>query len=151
MLRCAAPPDLDRLVTLEHRCFAGDRLSRRSFRHLLSRGNAVTLVDEQDGRLRGYALVLYHRAHRLARLYSLAVAPDCRRQGVASRLLAAVEQAARAQERVKLRLEVRQDNLVSLAFYRQRGYRQFGRHRGYYEDRMDALRLEKELIPRCAI
>lgn len=151
MLRRAVPPDLDQLVMLEHGCFAGDRLSRRSFRHLLSRGNAVMLVDEQDGRLRGYALVLYHRAHRLARLYSLAVAPDCRRQGIARRLLAAVEQAARAQERVKLRLEVRQDNLVSLAFYRQRGYRPFGRRRGYYEDRMDALRLEKDLVPQRVI
>ncbi|HAD44322.1 MAG TPA: ribosomal-protein-alanine acetyltransferase, partial [Alcanivorax sp.] len=31
--RPARPEDLDALVDLEQRCFDGDRLSRRSFRH----------------------------------------------------------------------------------------------------------------------
>src|SRR6202011_2581288 len=34
--------------------------------------------------------------------------------------------------------------------YRQSGYREFGRHRCYYEDGADALRFEKRLIPDAA-
>ena len=46
MLRHATLDDIDALLKIENLCFATDRLSRRSFRHLLTRGNAATLVDE---------------------------------------------------------------------------------------------------------
>ena len=49
MLRCATLDDIPDLLTVETQCFTTDRLSRRSFRHLLTRGNAVTLLDEHDG------------------------------------------------------------------------------------------------------
>jgi ribosomal protein S18 acetylase RimI-like enzyme len=45
----------------------------------------------------------------------------------------------------RLRLEIRADNAASLALFKRRGYRRFGRHAGYYHDGMDAVRLEKAL------
>lgn len=78
MIRPATLDDLDALVAIEERCFDSDRLSRRSFRHLLTRGRAITLVIERDGRLCGYSMALCNTGTSLGRLYSFAVDPGCR-------------------------------------------------------------------------
>ena len=147
MPRPATLDDLSALLAIEQRCFATDRLSRRSFRHLLTRGNAVTLLDEADGRIRGYVLLLFSRGTSMARLYSIAVHPDFGRRGIADRLLEAAETAALERDCVSMRLEIRRDNSASLALFCRHGYRQFDEVLDYYEDHMDALRFEKRLVP----
>lgn len=147
MIRKATIQDLDALVALENRCFTIDRISRRSFRHLLTKANAVTLVAEPDGTIAGYATVLFNMGTSLARLYSIAVDSEFRGQGVGERLVAACEQSALDGDCVVLRLEVRSDNSASLSLFHRLGYRQFGHYDDYYEDHMDALRFEKELVP----
>jgi len=132
-------------VALEQRCFTLDRISRRSFRHLLTKGHADCRVAEAAGRLVGYALVLYSRGTGLARLYSIAVDPDARRLGVGTALLRAAEAAAQAAGAVELRLEVRPDNAGAIASYRAAGFRPFGSFADYYEDHADALRMAKRL------
>lgn len=145
-LRPAAPADLPDLLRLEERCFSGDRLSRRSFQHLLTRGHAINLVAEgADGRLSGYAVVLLHGRTSLARLYSLAIDPELRGKGMGRCLLQAAEAAALAEDRTVLRLEVRADNAVAIALYRASGYRAFATVPDYYEDGAPALRMEKRL------
>ena len=147
MLRCATLDDLPALLAVETQCFTTDRLSRRSFRHLLTRGNAVALIDEHDGRLRGYVLLLFSRGASMARLYSIAVHPDFAGRGVGDRLLESAESAALERDCVLMRLEIRRDNPASLALFRRHGYRQFKEVLDYYEDHMAALRFEKRLVP----
>ncbi len=147
MLRCATLDDIPALLSVETLCFTTDRLSRRSFRHLLTRGNAVTLLDEHDGRLRGYVLLLFSRSASIARLYSIAVHPDFARRGVGDRLLETAETAALEHDCVSMRLEIRRDNPASLALFLRHGYRQFKEVLDYYEDQMTALRFEKRLAP----
>lgn len=146
-IRPARIEDLDRLVQIENRSFTTDRFSRRTFRYLLTRANAVTLVAEADGRIIGYAMVLFHRGTFLARLYSLAVDPACRSLGVGSKLIEAAERLALAHDCVTLRLEVRQDNLSAIRLYQQHGYKPQETVPDYYEDHMNALRMEKFLAP----
>jgi ribosomal protein S18 acetylase RimI-like enzyme/predicted double-glycine peptidase len=147
MLRKATIQDLDALVALENRSFQTDRLSRRSFRHLLTRANAVTLVVEEQKVMAGYVTVLFNAGTSLARLYSIAVDEAFRGRGIARELVLGAEQAALDGECVVLRLEVRRDNDASLTLFRKLGYRQFGHYLDYYEDHMEALRFEKELVP----
>ena len=64
---------------------------------------------------------------------NVAVRPDCRRQGVAQALLAALEARARALLLSFLTLEVRESNAPALALYEKCGYRTAGRRRNYYE------------------
>ena len=89
MIRKATLHDLEALVALENRSFTTDRLSRRSFRHLLTKAHAVTLVDELEGRLAGYATLLFNMGTSLARLYSISMDSEWRCNGVAQRLVVA--------------------------------------------------------------
>ncbi|TPW13391.1 MAG: GCN5-like N-acetyltransferase, partial [Halothiobacillaceae bacterium] len=145
MIRPATLMDLDRLVTIEDACFTTDRLSRRSFRHLLTKGNAATLVEEVGGQIRGYVMLLFSNYTSLARLYSLAVDPGYQHKGVGLLLVEAAEQSALERECVSMRLEIRQDNSASIQLFQKMGYKQFDLIPGYYEDQMAALRFEKSL------
>jgi ribosomal protein S18 acetylase RimI-like enzyme len=147
-LRPGSLADLGGLVALEQRVFAGDRLTRRSFRRFLDSACAALIVAEDDGILAGYALVLFRDASAVARLYSIAVAPQYGGRALGASLLAAAEAAAIARERFILRLEVHEKNDKAIARYRKAGYTVFGRHFNYYADRGHALRFEKRLAPR---
>ena len=144
-IRNAVPADAEPLAVLEQAVFDTDRISRRSFRTLIERPTAVTLIAEEDGRLLGYAMILFRAGTGLARLYSLAVAPEARGKGAGRKLLEAAEKAADDHDRFLLRLEVREDNGTAIALYKQAGYRRIGRQADYYADGMAALRMEKIL------
>lgn len=146
MIRPATLGDIPQLVEIEKVCFDSDRLSRRNFRYMLTKGHADTLVAEQDGRLVGYAMVLFHRGTSLARLYSIAVTQEARQGGLGRRLVAAAEDAALAHDCIYMRLEIRVDNKASLRLFESMGYQQFGRYMQYYDDLSDAVRLEKRLV-----
>ncbi len=144
--RSAGPGDVPALVALENSCFDEDRLSRRSFRRFIEMPRDRLIVAEQDGTLVGYSLIFMHRATRLARIYSIAVSPHCRGQGLGEQLLRESERLAAEAGRIVMRLEVRRDNAAAIALYRRLGYRQFGTYRDYYADHEDALRFERRIL-----
>jgi [ribosomal protein S18]-alanine N-acetyltransferase len=146
-IRRARADDLVRLVEIENAVFATDRMSARQWRRHVANPAADVLVAEREGAIVGAAVVFFHANHRIARLYSIAVAPEARGAGVGEELLAAAERNARKREREKFRLEVRTDNAAARRLYERRGYRVFGTKPGYYEDGADAARYEKALSP----
>jgi ribosomal protein S18 acetylase RimI-like enzyme len=143
VIRPALLTDLNQLVALETRCFDTDQLSRRSFKHWITTEHRALLVADMEGALVGYILIIYHPGTRLARVYSLAVEPKHRGQGIAKLLMAAGEQAASDAGRLYLRLEVSVDNTSAIKLYEWLGYQKFGFYRDYYEDHKDALRYQK--------
>lgn len=147
MYRLATTADVPALSELEERSFQSDRLSARSFRRLLSVGNAALVLDEEAGQIRAYGLVLFRRGTVLARLYSFAVDPKLRGRGLGRRLLEECERIACERGAIYMRLEVRSDNEAAIAMYRDMGYRKFSVAEDYYEDHMDAQRMEKLLVP----
>ncbi|WP_439814253.1 GNAT family N-acetyltransferase/peptidase C39 family protein [Zavarzinia sp. CC-PAN008] len=151
-IRPACLDDLDPLLALEAESFDGDRITERAFRHLLTKGNAATLVataDEKPG-LQGYLTLLFHGGSALARVYSIAVSREARGSGVSAALLTAAEQAAIARGCAAIRLETRIDNHRAQKVFAAAGYRAFGRYPDYYEDHADAVRMEKILLPAVA-
>jgi len=84
------------------------------------------LVAELDGRLAGYIRLkpvtpLRENTHVLG-IVGLAVAPGDRRRGVASALLAAAEQHARARGARKLSLRVLGTNETAMRLYERHGF-----------------------------
>jgi [ribosomal protein S18]-alanine N-acetyltransferase len=137
--------DLEALLALEQAAFTTDRMSRRSFRRFINTPSAAMIVADEDGRLSGYALVLFRPASAIARLYSIAVASAASGKGFGSMLLAAVEGAARRRDCTALRLEVHEQNAAAIKRYREAGFQQFGIYPDYYDGRGTALRFEKPL------
>jgi ribosomal-protein-alanine acetyltransferase len=151
VIREARQTDLDALTNLENHSFTGDRLTRRNLRHLIGKGNATLLVDEEAGKVRGYALVLYKERSQGARLYSIVVGREFRGLGLGRELLKAAEKDALQNGCSTMRLEVRKDNPTAVGLYRRHGYAELGSIPDYYEDHMEALRFEKGLSPRPAV
>lgn len=144
-IRTARPSDVDDLAAIENAVFPTDRISRRSFRQLIERETAETLIAESDGMVAGYAIILFRKGSGVARLYSIATGPGREGQGIGRLLLDKAEDVAFEHDRMMLRLEVREDNARAIRIYEQSGYRRIGRETDYYEDGAPALRYEKTL------
>ena len=125
-IRAALAADIDALLAIENAAFSTDRISRRSFRLLIESDTAAVLVAEREGGLAGYCVVLYRRGSGVARLYSIASAENAAGQGIGKRLLQAAEDAAYENDRLILRLEVREDNPRPITLYEKNGHRRIG-------------------------
>lgn len=98
--------------------------------------------------LEGNALVgfgIMHYGEEKAHLSLLAVHASRRESGVGAQLMDWLEKCAATAGCSRIELEARADNRVALAFYGLRGYRRFATASGYYQGRIDAFRLAKEL------
>jgi ribosomal-protein-alanine N-acetyltransferase len=78
-------------------------------------------------------------------IFTIAVHPDARRQGLARALLDAVEASWRAHCVVTGWLEVRVDNPGAIALYEATGWTRTGVRRGYYDDGTDAVVMQRTL------
>ena len=143
MIRSAVPADVGAVVGLERTCLGDDAWSRG----LVEQGLAANiptvsyLVAELDGAVVGHAVA--SAAGEDAELQRIAVDPAHRRRGLASELLAAVEEHAADTGATRLLLEVRDDNVTAAAFYASRGFAEVGRRRAYYRDGAAAVVLGK--------
>ena len=144
-LRQATPEDARQLFSIEVASFSSDRLNLRRLKHWIKAENRVMTVAVVDGDVVAYGLALLHRGTRLARLYSIAVLPSARGLGISKLLLNDLENQAADHGRLFMRLEVAKDNAAALALYKNHGYKVFGTYKEYYEDRSDALRMQKRI------
>lgn len=95
------------------------------------------LVVREIGEVVAYAVVSV--AGDVAELQRIAVDPDHRRSGHATRLLADVVRRAAADGAARLLLEVREDNAAALAFYAASGFAELDRRPRYYRDGATAV------------
>ena len=85
-----------------------------------------------------------------AHLMLLGVQSTLRRRGLGTRLLDWLEAAARVAGIERIDVECRSDNPGAIAFYRHQGYRVQGVVPHYYQGRIDAVRMAKDLVLREA-
>ncbi len=104
-------------------------------------------VLAQGDQLEGFGIMQY-LDDDAAHLVLLAVSPVLRHQGMGRQLLAWLEQSAYVAGSTSIRLECRADNINAIAFYRHLGYRQVDTVKGYYEGRVNAVRLLKQQVAR---
>jgi ribosomal protein S18 acetylase RimI-like enzyme len=147
-IRRARSEDAAAILTLEE-LFPGDRMSLRSVRRFLRAPNARIWVAVLDGAVVGNLILLGRKDSRVARIYSVVMAPQARGRRLAERLVLAAESEARHLGLDRISLEVRMDNAPARGLYTKLGYAEVLRLTGYYEDGADGLRLVKPLRRRA--
>ncbi|MGH7712639.1 MAG: ribosomal protein S18-alanine N-acetyltransferase [Gemmatimonadaceae bacterium] len=148
-VRSAQYDDLDAIVQIEQMSFS-DAWSEASFRSLLGRSEVTFVVATQssDSSEEVVAYVVATFAADQGEIANLAVRPDLRRSGHASKLLDFVHREAARRHVVSMWLEVRESNHAARALYGAHGYREMGRRARYYEDPLeDALVLSRNIHP----
>ena len=81
------------------------------------------------------------------RLMNLAVRQDCRRQGIASRLVRYAMEEGITQGTTRALLEVRAGNHVGRQLYQALGFRQYGCRRSYYTNpHEDAILMQLQMV-----
>lgn len=146
-LRPMRQTDVDAVVPLERRLFAGDPpWSAGQFRSELARvpDRRWYVVAERDGELAGYAGASF--AIDTAEIQTLAVAPAHQRRGLGTLLLETLVAEAVRRGARELLLEARADNEAALALYAKHGFERIAVRRGYYgAGRYDGVVLRRRL------
>ncbi|MHA6288573.1 ribosomal protein S18-alanine N-acetyltransferase [Maricaulis sp. CAU 1757] len=144
-VRPATSEDLDRIDQIEAASFTADRFPRRNLRRMLLAGRTRFVVADADRGLGGYAALSLRRGSTVARLYSLAIDPASRRQGIGQALLAACRDIARKAGRTCLSLEVRASNKAAISLYQGAGFCLREERKAYYEDGETAWVMQLDL------
>ena len=145
-LRQATPDDLDAIMALERASFPTDAWSAAMMREELASPHSHYLVDEEGGRLLGYAGLRAPHGARDADIQTIAIAEAARGRGRGRGLLRALLAEASARRVHDVFLEVRADNPVAQALYVSEGFAEVGRRPRYYQpDDVDAVVMRLEL------
>lgn len=142
------PDDFTPLYALEEQCFEpADRFSRRYMRSLVTRANSATWIAEEQGTIKGFAIVEWRerRNEIAAYIQTLEVDPNFRRHGAGRELLARIEASARSAGAALIRLHVEAANAAAIRLYESQGYRCEGRRENYYPEGRAALLYVKPL------
>ncbi|HEX2435120.1 MAG TPA: ribosomal protein S18-alanine N-acetyltransferase [Solirubrobacterales bacterium] len=121
--------DLPSVLSIERRSFPTP-WSLAMFVLELSKPSGICLAAATEQGLTGY--LVCSRYADVWHLMNVAVAPETRRQGIATMLMHRLfEQAG---DDARFTLEVRTSNEEAIAMYRRFGFRPAGRRRRYYHD-----------------
>jgi ribosomal protein S18 acetylase RimI-like enzyme len=136
VVRAAKRDDLSAAVALERTCFGdgGFSLTKRQLQYLYRRPTAVFLVAEQGGEVvaEGVALVRQHKRGLSGRIYSLAVCPDSRGQGIGEALVRALVEELTSRGVRRTYLEVETTNAGATGLYERLGFERIGTLSDYY-------------------
>ncbi len=144
-IREARRTDLDAVVALERESFRVP-WKRDYFDVEIGAPFRFNLVahDEKDD-LAGYVFCAF--AGGEVHVNKIAVVPDQRRRGLATRLMEEVFTYARAIKALEIYLEVRVSNTPARLFYEGLGFLEAGRRAHYYLDGEDALVMVRRTPP----
>ena len=122
---------LDEVSELERICFSvpwSRNMLAEELDNLLS---AFLVALDDNDKVVGYAgvQIILDEGY----ITNVAVRPECRRQGIAAKLLQVFLDFAKANKLAFLTLEVRASNYDAIALYGSRGFRSVGRRKNYYE------------------
>jgi len=128
-VRRLAYSDLPAVISIERRSFPAP-WSLAMFVLELSKPSGICLAATEADELLGY--LVCSRYDRVWHLMNVAVAPDRRRRGVASRLISRL--LAEGGGALPFTLEVRVSNREAIAMYERLGFRSAGVRPRYYQD-----------------
>lgn len=142
--------DLNAVLEIQNVCKPVTVWAPQDYKRIASDPRGMILVAEPEEqmpvKLLGYS-VFYHLGDE-AELWSIAVAPRFRRQGIAKSFLQEACRRLSDTGAEKLFLEVRGSNTPALELYHSLGFTLVARRKDYYSNpREDALVMVNKLIP----
>jgi len=147
VLRSMDTRDLDAVLAIENGVYSFP-WSRGNFIDSLAAGYHAQVLEGGAAGIVGYFVAMpgIEELH----LLNITVAPAWQRRGLARQMLDALEAHGRSNGLATLWLEVRESNQRARAVYRQRGFAEVGRRRGYYPaahaKREDAVVMSARLL-----
>ena len=134
---------LDEVAELERICFTTPWSRNMLAEELDNYLSAFLVALDDNDKVAGYAGL--QAVLDEGYITNVAVRPDCRRQGIAGKLLQVFLDFSKGNHLAFLSLEVRASNYDAIALYGSRGFRSVGRRKNYYEHpREDAIIMTKE-------
>ena len=134
---------LDEVAELERVCFTTPWSRNMLAEELDNYLSAFLVALDNNDKVAGYAGL--QAVLDEGYITNVAVRPDCRRQGIAGKLMQVFLDFAKGNHLAFLSLEVRASNYDAIALYGSRGFRSVGRRKNYYEHpREDAIIMTKE-------
>ncbi|PWK37592.1 ribosomal protein S18-alanine N-acetyltransferase [Cupriavidus plantarum] len=136
--------DLSAVAEIEQRAYSHP-WTRGNFENSLKAGHLGLTLRDPTHALVGYAVLMpvVDEMH----LLNITIDPRRQRQGLGRRLLAVALATSHDHRLYTMLLEVRPSNLGAIALYREAGFAEIGRRRGYYpaagQSREDALVLRR--------
>lgn len=105
--------------------------TREAYLEALQNENALYVTAKKEGRLIGCSGIW--QSFETGDICNVAVAPDCRRQGVAEEMLGYLMEQARKRGMEQFTLEVRSANTPAIRLYEKLGFVTEGVRRGFYD------------------
>ena len=142
-IRSMKDQDVEQVAELERICFSTPWSRNMLAEELDNALSAFLVALDESGKVVGYAglQVVLDEGY----ITNVAVRPECRRQGIAGKLLQVFLDFAQGNHLAFLTLEVRASNYDAIALYGSRGFRSVGRRKNYYEHpKEDAIIMTKE-------
>lgn len=131
------------VAEMEQQIFS-DPWSEKSVMETVQQKQSVCFAAEKAGHILGYLLV-YHVADE-AEIARIAVQKEARRQGVAGKLMQALEHYCEEHKMEKLLLDVRESNEAARSFYTKNGFVEDGIRQGFYTNPSeDAVLMSRQL------
>jgi len=129
--------DIAELIKIEKRSFIAP-WTERIFEETLFSPISINFVAKKGDVLLGYIMV--YCVHDEAHILNLAVHPDFRNKGYASRLIASIIEYCLEKNIKEIFLEVRESNTSAQNLYKKHGFETIGKRKCYYiESNEDAL------------
>jgi ribosomal-protein-alanine acetyltransferase len=137
---------LDKLFEIEGQCFEQEAFTKKQIAYLLTDYNTIALAAKTDNDITGFIIaeVEIENSTLYGHVITVNVALAYRRKGIATKLLAEMENIFRQKGITECHLEVREDNKPALRLYQNSGYRKSGRLEKYY-GKKHGLYLKKNL------
>lgn len=123
--------DFPEVLAIEQNCFEYP-WREEDFLHCLRQRNCIGMVAEYEGRVVGF--MIYEVPKNRIHLLNVATAPEFRRRGVASQMIAKLIGKLTHQRRNKIVMEVRETNLPALVFFRSLGFRATVVLKNFYDE-----------------
>lgn len=123
--------DIDGILTVSSLSFSIP-WSKTSYIQELSNPIAKYLVAKVDNNIIGFAgtWIILDEAH----ITNIAVHPNCRKQGIASKLVEELINYCKNKNCTSFTLEVRSSNIAAQNLYKKYGFSEAGIRKAYYED-----------------